>query len=127
MISFTRNIWIRKEAQCCRKHLVKDPLKTNAINIIKPSTILYEELDSSDVRHLLNKSQILFKNNNKTFHFDDPRDLTDDKYQLLTSLSSDDINEFVGIVSLSSVRNTSSQSMRTVIDENFVLVCRISS
>ena len=121
MILFTRNIWIPKGARCCPKHLTKDRLKTEAINIIKPSTIRYEELDSSNVQLLLSKSQILFENNNKRFSLDEPRDLTNDEYRLLTSLSSDDFNEFIEIV-LPSIRNTSSRSIRTAIG---IYLCKI--
>ena len=83
--------------------------------MIKPSTIRYEELNSSDVQLLLSKSQIVYENNNKMFNLVDPRDLVDDEYRLLTSLSSDDFNEFVQIVSLSSIRDTSSRSIRTAV------------
>ena len=121
MIFFTHNIWILKGARCCPKYLTKDRLKTEAINIIKPSTIRYEELGSSNVQLLLSKSQILFENNNERFNFDESRDLTNDEYRLLTSLSSDDFNEFVEIVS-PSIRNTSSRSTRTAIG---IYLCKL--
>ena len=73
----------------------------------------HEEFDPSDVQLFLSKSQVLFENNNKRFNFDHPRDQIDDEYRLLINLSSGDFYEFVEIVSLSSICNTSNQSIRT--------------
>jgi hypothetical protein len=51
----------------------------------------------------------------KRFNFDNPRDLTDDEYRLLTSLSRDDFNALVDIISSSSIRNSSNRSIRTAV------------
>ena len=41
--------------------------------------------------------------------------LIDDEYHLLTSLSKDDFNELVGIISSASIRNSSNRSIRTAV------------
>ncbi len=51
----------------------------------------------------------------KRFNFDDPWDLTDDEYPLLSSLSRNDFNEFVKIISSSNIRNSCNRSVRTEI------------
>jgi hypothetical protein len=112
---FTRNIWVPEGARCCLKHLINHQLTTEAINEIKPLSIREQELNSSDVQLLVSKSQKLFENENKRFNFDDPRDLTDDEYYLLTSLSRDDFNDLVEIVSSSSIRNSTNRSIRIAI------------
>jgi hypothetical protein len=112
---FTRNIWIPEGARCCSQHLIDHQLASEAINEIKPFAIRREELNSSDVQLLLNKSQKLFENKNRRFNFDDPRNLTDDEHRLLTSLSKDDFNEIIQIVSSSSIRNSCNRSIRTAI------------
>ncbi|CAF0913279.1 unnamed protein product [Rotaria sordida] len=119
---FTRNIWIPKGARCCSDHLINHRLKKEAIDEIKPLSIREEELNSSDVQLLLSKSQILFENQNRRFNFDDLRGLTDDEYRLLTSLSKDDFNEFVEIVSSSSIRNSSNRSIRTAVG---IYLCKL--
>lgn len=119
---FTRNIWVPEGARCCSKHLINRQLTTEAINEIKPLSIREQELNSSDVQLLLSKSQKLFENENKRFNFDDPRDLTDDEYYLLTSLSRDDFNDLVEIVSSSSIRNSTNRSIRTAIG---IYLCKL--
>ena len=65
---------------------------------------------------LLNKSQKLFENGRKRFNFDDPRDINDDEFGLLTSLSRDAFNELVETVSSSNIRNSCNRSIRTAIE-----------
>ena len=96
-------------------HLHKRQLNHDAIDQIKPVSIRQQELNSSDVQLLLNKSQILLQNQNKRFNFDDLRDLSDDEYHLLTGLSKYDFNELADIVSTSNIRNSSNRSIRTAI------------
>ncbi|CAF1302587.1 unnamed protein product, partial [Rotaria sordida] len=122
LIFFTRNIWIPEGARCCADHLANHQLKQEAIDQIKPVSIRQAELNSADVQLLLNKSQIILENHNKKFNFDDLRGLTEDEYRLLTSLSKDDFNEFVKIVSLSGIRNSSNRSIRTAIG---IYLCKI--
>ena len=112
---FTKNIWIPEGARCCMHHLDKRQLNHDAIDQIKPVSIRQQELNSSDVHLLLNKSQILLQNQNKRFNFDNLRDLSDDEYHLLTGLSKYDFNELVDIVSTSNIRNSSNRSIRTAI------------
>ena len=112
---FLRNRWIPEGAQCCSSHLIGHQLSEEAIRAIKPFAIRHQELKSSDVQLLLNKAQNLFENEKKRFSFDDPRDLNDDEYCLLTNLSRDNFNELVEIISSSTMRNSCNRSMRTAI------------
>ena len=80
-------VWILEGARCCSNHLIHCQLTTDAINQIKPLSTRQQELNSSDVQLLLSKVQMLLKNRNKRFNFDDTRDLTDDQFRLLTRLS----------------------------------------
>jgi hypothetical protein len=96
---FTRNIWIPEGARCCSSHLIDRQLKRAALDQIKSFFIRQQELDSSDVHLMLSKSQKLFENEKTRFSFDNPRDLSDDEYRLLTSLSRDEFNDLVDIIS----------------------------
>jgi hypothetical protein len=119
---FSRNIWIPEGARCCSGHLVGHQLSREAIDATKPFAIRHQELNSSDVQLLLNKSQKLFENEQKRFNFDDPRALTDDEYPLLTSLSRKDFNEFVEIISSSNIRNSCNRSVRSAIG---IYLCKL--
>ena len=119
---FTRNVWIPEGARCCSNHLINRQLTTDAMNQIKPFSIRQQELNSSDVQLLLSKAQMLFENGNKRFNFDDTRDLTDDEFRLLTSLSRNDFNDLVNIASSSSIRNSSNRSIRTAIG---IYLCKL--
>ena len=90
-------------------------MSIEAVNPIKPFAIRHQELNSSDVYAILSKSQQLFVNVKRRFNFDDPRGFSDDEYHLLTSLSKDDFNELIEIVSSASIRNSSNRSIRTAI------------
>lgn len=83
--------------------------------MIKPISIRTQELNSTDVQVLLNKSQELLQNQKRKFNFDNPRDLSDDEYKLLTSLSRDDFDDIVRVISSSNIRNSSNRSIRTCI------------
>lgn len=84
--------------------------------MIKPISIRTQELNSADVQLLLTKSQELLRNQKRIFNFDNPRDLRDDEYKLLTSLSRDDFDDIVHIISSSSnIRNSSNRSIRACI------------
>ncbi len=119
---FTRNIWIPEGARCCSSHLIDRQLKRAALDQIKPFSIRQQELDSSDVHLMLSKSQKLFENEKTRFSFDNPRDLSDDEYRLLTSLSRDEFNDLVDIISSSTIRNSSNRSIRTAIG---VYLCKL--
>ncbi|CAF1519333.1 unnamed protein product, partial [Rotaria sordida] len=121
-VFFSRNIWIPDGARCCSDHLIGHQLSKEAIDTIKPFSVRYQELKSSDVQLLLNKSQNLFENEKKRFNFDDPRALNDDEYPLLTSLSKDDFNELIEIISMSGIRNSSNRSKRTAIG---IYLCKL--
>ncbi|CAF3710034.1 unnamed protein product [Rotaria socialis] len=103
-IFFSRNIWIPEGARCCSGHLINQLLLKEAVDQIKPFSIRYQELSSSDVQLLLNKAQNFVENGKKIFSFDDPRDLNDDEYRLLTRVSRDNFNDFVQITSSSTIR-----------------------
>ena len=108
---FSRNTWIPEGARCCSSHLIGHQLSEEALHAIKPFAIRRQELKSSDVQLLLNKAQNLFENEKKRFSFDDPRDLNDDEYCLLTSLSRDNFNGLAEIISLSTMRNSCNRSI----------------
>ncbi|CAF2052214.1 unnamed protein product [Rotaria magnacalcarata] len=95
---------------------------SEAVDQIKPFSIRYQELSSPDVQLLLNKAQTLFENGKKRFSFDDPRDLNDDEYCLLTSLSRDNFNDFVQIVSSSNIRPSCNRSIRTAVG---IYLCKL--
>jgi hypothetical protein len=119
---FTRNIWIPEGARCCSNHLIGHRIKLEDLDQIKPFSIRQQELNSTDVHILLSKSQQLFENQKARFSFDNPRDLTDDEYRLLTSLSRDNFNDFVEIISSSTMRNSSNRSIRTAIG---IYLCKL--
>ncbi|CAM4836118.1 unnamed protein product [Rotaria magnacalcarata] len=114
-IFFSRNIWIPEGARYCSGHLINNLLSKEAVDQIKPFSIRYQELSSSDVQLLLSKAQTLFENGKKRFSLDDPRDLNDDEYCLLTSLSRDSFNDFVQIIYSSAIRAFCNRSIRTAI------------
>ena len=119
---FSRNIWIPEGARCCSDHLIGDQLSQESIDAIKPFAIRHQQLNSCDVQLRLSKAQNLFKNEKKRFSFDDPRDLNDDEYRLLTSLSRNDFNELVEIISSSGIRNSCNRSIRTAIG---IYLCKL--
>ncbi|CAF4874400.1 unnamed protein product [Rotaria sp. Silwood1] len=77
--------------------------------------------------------QLSVQSSTRRFNFDDPRGLTDDEYCLLFSLSKDDFNELIQIISTSGIRNSSNRSIKTAIGiylckprlglSNHLLVC----
>ncbi|CAF5204770.1 unnamed protein product, partial [Rotaria magnacalcarata] len=105
-ILFSRNIWIPEGARCCSGHLINNLLSKEAVDQIKPFSIRYQELSSSD----------------KRFSFDDPRDLNDDEYCLLTSLSRDNFNDFVQIISSSTIRPSCNRSIRSAVG---IYLCKL--
>ncbi|CAF3386727.1 unnamed protein product [Rotaria socialis] len=121
-IFFSRNIWIPEGARCCSSHLINHLLSKEAVDQIKPFSMRYQELSSSDVQLLLSKAQNLFENGKKRFNFDDPRDLNDDEYRLLTSLSRDHFTDFVQITSSSTIRPSCNRSMRTAVG---IYLCKL--
>ncbi|CAM4809495.1 unnamed protein product [Rotaria magnacalcarata] len=104
-IFFSRNIWIPEGVRCCSGHLINNLLSKEAVDQIKPFSIRYQELSSSDFRC-----------------FDDPRDLNDDEYCLLTSLSRDNFNDFVQIISSSTIRPSCNRSIRTAVG---IYLCKL--
>ncbi|CAF4568929.1 unnamed protein product [Rotaria socialis] len=121
-IFFSRNIWIPEGTRCCSGHLINNLLSKDAVDQIKPFSIRYQELSSSDVQLLLSKAQTLFENGKKRFSFDDPRDLNDDEYCLLTSLSRDHFTDFVQITSSSIIRPSCNRSIRTAVG---IFLCKL--
>ncbi|CAF4373861.1 unnamed protein product [Rotaria magnacalcarata] len=121
-ILFSRNIWIPEGARCCSGHLINNLLSKEAVDQIKPFSIRYQELSSSDVQLLLSKDQTLFENGKKRFSFDDLRDLNDDEYCLLTSLSRDNFNDFAQIISSSTIRPSCNRSIRTAVG---IYLCKL--
>ncbi|CAM4955870.1 unnamed protein product [Rotaria socialis] len=121
-IFFSRNIWIPEGTRCCSGHLINNLLSKDAVDQIKPFSIRYQELSSSDVQLLLSKAQTLFENGKKRFSFDDPRDLNDDEYCLLTSLSRDHFTDFVQITSSSIIRPSCNRSIRTAVG---IYLCKL--
>ncbi|CAF4544216.1 unnamed protein product [Rotaria socialis] len=121
-IFFSRNIWIPEGARCCSGHLINQLLLKEAVDQIKPFSIRYQELSSSDVQLLLNKAQNFVENGKKIFSFDDPRDLNDDEYRLLTRVSRDNFNDFVQITSSSTIRPSCSRSIRTAVG---IYLCKL--
>ena len=112
---FERNVWIPDGARCCTSHFIGRQIKNEDFDMIKPISIQTHELNSTDVQLLINKSQELLQNQKRRFNFDNPRDLSDDEYKLLTSLSRDDFDDIVRIISSSNIRNSSNRSIRTCI------------
>lgn len=112
---FERNIWIPEGARCCRNHLIGREIKGEVYDQIKPISIRIEEFNSADVQLLLNKSQELFKNKKNKFNFDNLRDLNDEEYRLLTSLSRADFDDIVDMISAADIRNSSNRSIRTCV------------
>ena len=62
-------MWIPEGARCCSDHLVDHQLTREAFDQIKPFSIRYLELNSSDVQLLLNKAQELCQNGTDRYNF----------------------------------------------------------
>ena len=114
-VFFTRNIWIPEGARCCSEHPIDHRLISRAVDEIKPASIRIQSLTSSDLQVLLTQSQMLNQNLRHRFDFDNPRGLSDDEYQLLTSLSRENFNDLIQIVSSSGIRNSSNRSIRSAV------------
>ena len=119
---FTRNVWIAEGARCCPEHLVDRRLTTEAANAIRPSSIRFQQLSSSDVQLLLSQSQMLHERSGKRLDFDDPRSLSNDEYRVLTSLSREDFDDLIKKISYSGIRNSSNRSIRTAVG---VFLCKL--
>lgn len=119
---FERNVWIPDGARCCSIHVVDHQIKIEDFNQIKPFSIRIQELSSEDVQFFLSKCQELFKNHKRRFNFDNHRDVTDDEYRLLTSLSREDFDDLVNTISSSNIRNSSNRSIRTCIG---IYLCKL--
>ena len=122
VVFFTRNIWIPEGARCCPHHVVHRRLTKQALDLVKPLSIRYQEWNSGQIEVLLQKFRNLY-NGRKRFNFDDPWDLSDDTCSALTSLSGDEFNQLVQTVSSSSsARNSYQRSIRTAIG---IYLCKL--
>ena len=122
VVFFTRNVWIPEGARCCSHHIIGRRLSKEAADLIKPLSIRYQEWSSSQMETLLKKFRVLF-NGRKRFDFDDPWDFSDQICSTLTSLSTDEFNQLVEIVSSSSnARNSCQRSIRTAIG---IYLCKL--
>ena len=115
-------MWIPEGARCCSDHLIDHQLTREAFDQIKPFSIRYLELNSSDVQLLLNKAQELCQNGTHRYNFNNLRDLSDDEYRLLTSLSRNDFNDLVQMVASSGIRNSCNRSIRTAVG---IFLCKL--
>ena len=115
-------MWIPEGARCCSDHLIDYQLTREAFDQIKLFSMRYLELNSSDVQLLLNKAQELCQNGTDRYNFDNLRDLSDDEYRLLTSLSRNDFNDLVQMVASSGIRNSCNRSIRTAVG---VYLCKL--
>lgn len=121
-VFLTRNVWIPDGARCCPNHMVSRQLTQEGIDSIKPLTIRYQEWSSNEIEVLLGRLRNLY-NCRKRFNFDDPRDLSDLDYTILTSLSKDSFDHLAEVVSASSTaRNSSYRSIRTAVG---VYLCKL--
>lgn len=121
-VFFSRNVWIPEGARCCASHLNNHRLTTEAIDLVKPFAILNAQLSSADVQLLLCNAQKLLQNDKKRFSFDDPRDLNDDDYRLLTGLSRNNFDDFVQIITPSTIRTSCNRSVRTAVG---IYLCKL--
>ena len=122
VVFFARNIWIPEGARCCSHHIIDRRLSRGAVDLIKPLSIRYQEWNSSQIETLLGKFRTLY-NGKKRFNFDDPWDLSDDLCSALTSLSTDELNQLVEMVSSSyDARNSYQWTIRTAIG---VYLCKL--
>ena len=122
VVFFTRNIWIPEGARCCPHHIVHRRFTKQALDLVKPLSIRYQEWNSGQIEVLLQKFRNLY-NGRKRFNFDDPWDLSDDTCSALTSLSRDEFNQLVETVSsCSDARNSSQRSIRTAIG---IYLCKL--
>lgn len=117
----TKNVWIPKGARCCPVHLTDHRFTSNAIDLIKPFSIRYEEWDSSNVQGFIDKVRV-FYNEKKHFNFDDPRELSDEEYRPLTSLSRNEFDNLVKEVSSSNMRNACHRTIRTAVG---IYLCKL--
>lgn len=121
LLFLTRNVWIPEGARCCPDHIILRRFKQQALDSIKPFSIRYQEWNSSDLETLLERLRTLY-NGRKRFNFDDSRDLSDDAYFTLTSLSKDAFDHLVEVVSSSNVKNSCNRSVRTAVG---IYLCKL--
>ncbi|CAF5206645.1 unnamed protein product, partial [Rotaria magnacalcarata] len=121
LIFLKNNILIPEGARCCSQHLDDDRLTKNAIDKVAPFSIKSKQFGSSDVQSLISGWQILFEQQ-KRFDFDNPLSLSDDEYQILTSLTKVQFDDLASYLFASNIRNSSNRSIRTALA---ILLCKL--
>ncbi|CAF3293834.1 unnamed protein product [Rotaria socialis] len=121
LIFLKKNILIPEGARCCSQHLDDDRLTKNAIDKVAPFSIQSKRFSSSDVQLLISRWQILFEQQ-KRFDFDNPLSLSDDEYQILTSLTKVQFEDLASYLFDSNIRNSSNRSIRNALA---ILLCKL--
>ncbi|CAF4454588.1 unnamed protein product [Rotaria magnacalcarata] len=121
LIFLKKDILIPEGARCCSQHLDDDRLTKNAIDKVAPFSIQSKRFSSSDVQLLISRWQILFEQQ-KRFDFDNPLSLSDDEYQILTSLTKVQFEDLASYLFDSNIRNSSNRSIRTALA---ILSCKL--
>ncbi|CAF3376716.1 unnamed protein product [Rotaria socialis] len=121
LIFLKKNILIPEGARCCSQHLDDDRLTKNAVDKVGPFSIQSKRFSSSDVQLLISRWQILFEQQ-KRFDFDNPLSLSDDEYQILTSLTKVQFEDLASYLFNSNIRNSSNRSIRTALA---ILLCKL--
>ncbi|CAF4090657.1 unnamed protein product, partial [Rotaria magnacalcarata] len=105
LIFLKKNILIPEGARCCSQHLDDDRLTKNAIDKVGPFSIQSKRFSST-----------------KRFDFDNPLSLSDDEYQILTSLTKVQFEDLASYLFDSNIRNSSNRSIRNALA---ILLCKL--
>ncbi|CAF5180836.1 unnamed protein product, partial [Rotaria magnacalcarata] len=107
LIFLKKYILIPEGARCCSQHLDDDRLTKNAIDKVAPFSIQSKRFSSSE---------------QKRFDFGNPLSLSDDEYQILTSLTKVQFEDLASYLFDSNIRNSSNRSIRTALA---ILLCKL--
>ncbi|CAF4907643.1 unnamed protein product, partial [Rotaria socialis] len=107
LIFLKKYILIPEGARCCSQYLDDDRLTKNAIDKVAPFSIQSKRFSSSD---------------QKRFDFDNPLSLSDDEYQILTSLTKVQFEDLASYLFDSNIRNSSNRSIRNALA---ILLCKL--
>ena len=120
-ILLKKNVFIPDGARCCPGHIENNQLTTDAIDRIAPLSIQSKKFDSNDVLLLISQCQMLFEQQRR-FDFDNYRSLSDEEYKILTGLSKVQFDDLSSQISISSIRHSTNQSVRTALA---ILLCKL--
>ena len=116
-----KNVLVPEGARCCTDHFVNNQLKTDAIDMIKPSSVQGMRFTAGDVQLLIGGWQMIFQQQ-KRFNFDSIGYLSEDDCETMIGQSKIQFEDLIQHFSSSSLRDSSNRSVRTAIA---ILLCKL--